>query len=157
MRYLPKTLTASRTRDHFTVCRAAQFLFGCGHRSIAAAGTLATPLFISRRHGRLLQLFLLLLLRLLLWIFWQRRLLLWRCLLTSLAGIGILLERLQLGQRYNVTLARPMPYGLLRGRIVVIEALRIRIKQFPPLRWVGALNWHILKRKRNESWANHST
>lgn len=48
--------------------------------------------------------------------------------LTSIAGICILFERLQFGQRYDVTLARSMPDGLLRGSIVVIETLRIRIE-----------------------------
>lgn len=61
-------------------------------------------------------------------------LLLGRCLLATLAGIGVLLERLQLRQRNDVALTRPVPHGLLRGRIVVVEPLGIRIKQFPPLR-----------------------
>lgn len=122
----PKTLTPSWTRDHFIARGAAQLLLGAGHGSVAAR---ATPLLIGRRHGRWLLLLLLGLLLLL-----CQRLLLGRGLLPSLAGIGVLFERLQLGQRYDVTLARPMPHGLLRGRIIVIEALRIRIKQFPPLR-----------------------
>lgn len=54
--------------------------------------------------------------------------------LPPVAGIGVLFERLQFGQRYDVTFARPMPDGLLRGSIIVIETLRIRIEEFPPLR-----------------------
>lgn len=130
----PKALTAPRTRDHFA---ASQLLLGTGHRPIATADPLlAASLLVRPRHGRRLLLLgeirLLLLLRWLLLLL--GRMFLGCGLFATLAGIGVLFESLELGQRNDVALARPVPDGLLRGRIVVVEPLGIRIEQFPPLR-----------------------
>lgn len=59
--------------------------------------------------------------------------------------VGVLLEDLQFGQRDDITICRLMPDGLLRGAVVVVEAIGLRIEQLPPLRRVGALDGNALK------------
>lgn len=60
-----------------------------------------------------------------------------RCLLLDLR---VLLERLELGQRDDITIRGSVPDRLLTGGIVVVEPGGILVKQLPPLVIVGLLD-----------------
>lgn len=59
--------------------------------------------------------------------------------------VGVLLEDLQFGQRDDITICRLVPDGLLRGAVVVVEAIGLWIEQLPPLRRVRTLDGNALK------------
>lgn len=58
-----------------------------------------------------------------------------------------MLQNLQFGQGYDITILWLVPDGLLRRCVVIVEAIGLRVKKLPPLRRVGPLNWDILQTK----------
>lgn len=69
---------------------------------------------------------------------------------TLIRRIGVLLERLQFGQRNDVAVAGSMPDGGQRRHVVVVEALRVGVEQLPPLRRVGAFDVDALNECVND-------
>lgn len=67
-------------------------------------------------------------------------------LLSLIVRIGVLLQALQLRQRNDIAVGRPMPCRRLRGHVVIIETFGVLIEQLPPLRVVGAFDMYTLRR-----------
>lgn len=62
-----------------------------------------------------------------------------------------LFENLQFGQRDDITILRLVPDGLLRGTVVVVEAVRLVVEQLPPLGRVGPLDGNTLRTKTSQT------
>lgn len=58
----------------------------------------------------------------------------------------MLLQRLELGQRDDVASLRSVPHRPLAGRVVVVEAGGVGVKQLPPLVVAGSLDADSLGR-----------